>query len=263
MKRAWMVFLILFLIRLSVQGQEPPSQSPIGEQRPPITPQQQLEQLREYQLKCDDQIIEDETFARLKRELDSLQNRTSQPEVSALNLQLSQDDKAKIRESLARSEENLKYLEFKSKVTDVPEEYLESLKATAEQLRSLETKGRLSKEDFNTLKTLEADLDVKANSAQRCMTEPFSKYGVKAQTKKGSAEVGGFEVWYVPKGDPDNAKKYECLKGCAHSSPVDGEAVAGIYYFWAQNPQNSQNKGERRPHTVECNGAKEITLPAP
>jgi hypothetical protein len=262
MKRAWVVFLILFLIPLSAQGQELPSQSPIGEQRPPITPQQ-LEQLKEYKLKLEDQLIEDETFARLKRELDSLQNRTTQPEVGALNLQLSKDDKAKIRESLERSEENLKYLQFKSKVKDVPQEYLDTLDATAEQLSSLKVKGTLSKEDYNTLKTLEADLDVKANSAQQCMTEPFSKYGVKAQTKKGSTEVGGFEVWYVPKGDPDNARKYECLKGCAHSSPVDGEAVAGIYYFWAQNPQNSQNKGERRPHTVECNGAKEITLPAP
>jgi hypothetical protein len=255
MKCALAASLIIFLIPLSTYSQDLP-RLPVNEQRLQITTEQ-LEKLRENQLK------EDRTFEGLKLELESLQNRVQVSDTDALSFQISKDDKTKIRESLERSEDNLKYLQFKSKVKDVPEEYLDSLDATAEQLRNLKAKSLLSKQDFDTLKTLEADLEVKANSAQMCNTEPFTKYGVKAKTKKGSDEIGGLEVWYVPKGDPDNSQKYACLKGCAYSSPVDGEAVAGIYYFWAQNPQNSQKKGERRPHIVACNGDKEITLPAP
>jgi len=255
MKRASIVSAILFLIPLCADAQVIP-QPPIDEQRLQITPAQ-LEKIKEYQIK------EDQTFDSLRRELDSLQNRVQTTDTDIPTLQLSKDDKAKVRESLERSEVNLKYLQFKSKTEDVPEEYLETLNAAAEQLRTLRASSSLGKEGFERLKDLEADLEVKATSAQQCKTEPFMKYGVTAKTKKGSAEVGGFEVWYVPKGDPDNTGKYTCLRGCAHSSPVDGEAVAGIYYFWAQNPQNSQNKGERRKHTVECGGEKELTLPTP
>lgn len=141
-------------------------------------------------------------------------------------------------------------------------EYTASLSSDARLLESITIfKTHSAKERdrfYKVLDEVSSDLRIKVSYSRSALGSPFRLVQVLVHTRTQDKEVGGYQVWYVPKGWADvrdEAKPFDRL-----SSPTYMDLPPGNYLMWThKRGRNSK----RQPVSLGDDGRsrREIDLP--
>lgn len=169
------------------------------------------------------------------------------------------DDKAtgwlnKIESSVAF----LQGLTTSSSGKEMPEEYLKSIKLDADLLKTLAEK-RLSldpkfdrTELYQGLEDVASDLEIKVATIKRSRGDAVKLIEVFVRAKKGEQEVGGFEVWYVPRGWANNPGQYRRFDSLSNpSNPPSMNLAPGNYLMWLSKGKDAT---QRQPVRIGGDG---------
>jgi hypothetical protein len=163
----------------------------------------------------------------------------------------------------------LQGLAASSQNKELPEEYLESLKLDADLLETLAgkryppgTKSARS-ELHRGLEEVASDLEIKVATVKRSRGDVVKLIEVIVRAKKGEQEVGGFEVWYVPRGWANNPGQYRRFDGLSNpNSPPSMNLAPGNYLIWLSKGKDAT---QRQPVRIGGDGRvkRELDLVVP
>jgi hypothetical protein len=155
-------------------------------------------------------------------------------------------------EEIVRSQPNVR----------IPQEYTASLQLDAQLLANLTgllTPDSASRSSvYAGLADVALDIDIKVTYARSALTAGLRLVQVVVHTTRVDKEVGGYQVWYVPKGwadVKDQAKPFDRL-----SSPTYMDLPPGNYLIWTLK---GETKSTRQPISLGDDGRsrREIDLP--
>lgn len=118
------------------------------------------------------------------------------------------------------------------------EELLQSMDANADALRSVLSQDFTDDQKLTICKSISTDMKLKEQYVRA--TSSFS-IKAKVHTKKGTAEVSGCQVWYVPAGWAYEVRRHR--KFDRVSSPTEKPLPPGMYVMWAKL---EDKEGERQ-----------------
>lgn len=145
----------------------------------------------------------------------------------------------------------------------IPEEYFESLRLDLELLKGVAQKLSNSAPAFDgvldSLSDVADDLEAKVAFSENALGAGFRLVDLIVHTKRDALEMGGYEVWYVPKGWSDTPAKFRVSD--QPSSPAILKLAPGNYWIWLKKGEMSTQK---LPYTLGRDGSrKEIDFPIP
>lgn len=148
----------------------------------------------------------------------------------------------------------------------IPKEYLESVALDAELLKRLarqESKSEAERKRlYEGLKELESDLTIKLRG-ERSGSDVARLVQVFVHSKKGTKEVGEYEVWYVPKGWGSERSVFKRFDRLTDPwNPPSMNLAPGNYYIWLSK---GQPVTDRLPVSIGAYGEakREIDLAVP
>ena len=122
---------------------------------------------------------------------------------------------------------------------EMPDEYLKSLKLDADLLKTLAGRKyspnpKLDRTELHQrLEDVASDLEIKVNTIKRGRGGAVKLIEVIVHAKKGEQEVGGFEVWYVPRGWDNNPGQYSRFDRVSNpANPPAMNLAPGNYLMW-------------------------------
>lgn len=177
-----------------------------------------------------------------------LQNRSGQKD---------KDIAAKLQEVVTRIQELQRLVDINPDETP-PKIYLDSLSADDALLMAIAQKRLMKKQLMEQLGEVESDLSSKITFARAARGGTFGLVEAVVHTVRDKDEVGGYEVWYVPKGLAGTSgyeRPFDRL-----SSPSLMRLAPGNYFIWSVK---DGVRGERRPLSLGNDGAskREVDLP--
>ena len=112
------------------------------------------------------------------------------------------------------------------------DDYLETLRADLRMLHRVK-KPKTGEEPLGILRDVALDLQLKGDNCRNSGDGLGKEIKVKIHTKAGGKEVGGFEIYYVPKGLLDIKSAHDRFP--RQSSPTDDKILCpGRYAVWAR-----------------------------
>lgn len=124
--------------------------------------------------------------------------------------------------------------------TKIPAQYDASLRSNARLLESLTRYNSSATEKqklYKVLGDVALDLQIKVIYSRSALGSAFRLVQIVVHTKEQDKEIGGYQVWYVPKGwadIKDQAKPFDRL-----SSPTYMELPPGNYVMWTHKAGNN------------------------
>lgn len=174
---------------------------------------------------------------------------------------------ADIAQSLDSITESVKFLEAVMNLgKPIPKEYLEGVSLDAELLKKLaRQKSKTASERktlYNGLKEVESDLAIKI-TGPRSGGDVARVVEVLVHAKRGTQDVGAYQVWYVTRGwanDPSHFKPFDRLTD--PSNPSSMNLSPGNYFIWLSK---GKPVTDRQPASIGVNGEarREIEVPLP
>jgi hypothetical protein len=141
---------------------------------------------------------------------------------------------------------------------EMPEEYLKSLKLNADLLKTLAEKRYSPDPKFDRtelyqgLEDVASDLEIKVATIKRSRGDAVKLIEVIVRAKKGEQEVGGFEVWYVPRGWANNPGQYRRFDSLSNpNNPPSMNLAPGNYLMWLNKGKDAT---ERQPVRIGGDG---------
>jgi len=146
-----------------------------------------------------------------------------------------------------------------------PKEYWEGVSQDARLLRKLagpRSETGSQKALLGSLHEVDADLEIKVTGPRGGGDVP-RVVEVVVRARRGSQDVGAYQVWYVLKGwanTPSYFKPFDRLTDPANPSSMN--LAPGNYFIWLSN---GKPVTERQPASIGINGElrKEIDIPVP
>jgi hypothetical protein len=144
----------------------------------------------------------------------------------------------------------------------VPEEYLRSLNLDAELMsiaRDLSHAKASRVKMLELLREVAEDLEAKVIFSQNVLGAGLRLIEFIVHTYKNGQEVGGYEVWYVPRGWSDTPDKFRIAD--QPSSPAIMNLAPGNYFVWLKKGKMAT---EKLVYTLGKDGSrKEVSFPIP
>ena len=111
------------------------------------------------------------------------------------------------------------------------DDYLESLRGDLRLLRRVK-KPKEGEKPLSLLSDVAGDVQLKADNCRKSGDGLGKEIRVRVHTKSGGKEIGGYEVYYVPRGLLDIKSAYDRFP--RQSSPTDEKILSpGRYAIWA------------------------------
>jgi hypothetical protein len=150
-----------------------------------------------------------------------------------------------------------------------PAEYLESLTLDADLLKKLAGQKHNPKSAADRkrivaqLKDVDEDVAIKVVALKHGRGGSARLVEVTAHARKEAQDLGGYEVWYVPKGWASNSGAYKRFDGLSNpSSPPSMNLAPGNYLMWLSKGGAASN---RQPVSIGGDGRtkRDLDLVAP
>lgn len=195
---------------------------------------------------------------------ESLQRSTSQLRELTPRMGFESFEADNIKGWLNSLDSNIKYLAEiadSQTPTKIPPQYDASLRSNARLLETLTRYKSPSATDreklFKGLGDVALDLQIKVTYSRSALGSAFRLVQIVIHTKKQDKEIGGYQVWYVPKGwaaVKDEAKPFDRL-----SSPTYMELSPGNYVMWTHK-DGANSKSQPVSLGEDGRSKKEIDL---
>lgn len=149
-----------------------------------------------------------------------------------------------------------------SKSNPPPKEYQKELEFTKIALEQAKNPDLTTRRRVELCNSIVSDLNAKAKFATANAADPYLFVDVTVETRKGTREVEGLEVWYVPSALIDDRQRHRRFDRV--SSPTRQAVAPGYYYMWTKDIDRSK-EGGRELVTLGDDGKlrRTIDLPAP
>jgi len=189
---------------------------------------------------------------------------TAKEQLEAVELSKAQRSKVQeLSESIVANIEQLDAIAHSRKTARISAEYLESLKLDSELLNYTSSNLSQGKDGADkavtALNEVAEDLKTKVIFSQNQMGTGLRLVEFIVHTKKDETELGGYEVWYVPRGWSDTPDKFR--RSDRTSSPAIMKLAPGNYLVWLKK---GQLVTEKTGYTLGLEGSrKEIDFPIP
>jgi hypothetical protein len=141
---------------------------------------------------------------------------------------------------------------------EMPGEYLKSLTLDADLLKTLAEKRYSPDPKFDRtelyqrLEDVASDLEIKVATVKRGRGDEVKLIEVIVRAKKGEQEVGGFEVWYVPRGWANNPGQYRRFDSLSNpTNPPSMNLAPGNYLMWLSKGKDAT---QRQPVRIGGDG---------
>jgi hypothetical protein len=164
--------------------------------------------------------------------------------------------------AIQRNSSFLREISRQVQQSPIPEEYARSLAMDAELLSRIanESPGTATLRAKAILVTREVagDLSIKAEFVRSARSPGLRSVQVLIRTKNDKGEIGGYEVWYVPRGWADEESAWSRFYRL--SSPTWMDLAPGNYIFWLQK---ADVRTKKTPVSVGVDGKSKIEIDLP